>query len=187
MSGSQYYSQAVASANAYGVPPSLFTAVINAESGFNPNAYNASSGAAGIAQFIPSTAQSFGIDPYNPSGALNAAAQYLSQLYQRTGSWTGALLAYSGNTSGTTPYPGNPLVAQALAQTGEASGLNPAGSATQPGAAQATGAATTGSGCASFFTTPILCIEAGAAYVGYILLALVVLAVGFWAVARKSG
>lgn len=110
-SSSPYYAQAVQAAQTWGVPPGLFVQQIGAESGFNPNAVNSSSGATGIAQFLPSTAAQpgYGIssfDPTDPSASLNAAAAYDAALYKKTGSWTGALASYSGNSSGKA-YPGN--------------------------------------------------------------------------------
>ena len=110
-------------ANQYGVPTDIFTSVIQAESGFNPGAYNSSSGATGIAQILPSTAANPGfglspVDPTNPTDALQFAAQYLRALYNKLGSWTGALNAYSGNTSGGSPYPQSQAVQNALANNG---------------------------------------------------------------------
>lgn len=89
-------------ASEYGVPPAVLSWQINQESSGNPNAYNAQSGTAGIAQFSPSTAAEFGINPYDPTQAIPAAAQYDAQLYQQTGSWTGALTSY-GTLSGVPP------------------------------------------------------------------------------------
>lgn len=89
------YSSLIQSAAAqYGVPPALLAWQLNQESGGSPTAYNAQSGAAGIAQFIPSTAAQFGINPYDPTQAIPAAAQYDAQLYKQTGSWQGALTRY---------------------------------------------------------------------------------------------
>lgn len=85
-----------------GVPPTFFTQLIQDESSFNPNAVGpmTSTGqAVGIAQFMPGTAQSFGIDPTNPAQSLGAAATYLKQLYNKTGSWLGAANSY-GTTTG---------------------------------------------------------------------------------------
>lgn len=89
-----YSSLIQSAAQQYGVPPALLAWQINQESSGNANAYNAQSGAAGIAQFIPSTAAQFGINPYDPTQAIPAAAQYDAQLYQQTGSWQGALTRY---------------------------------------------------------------------------------------------
>jgi hypothetical protein len=97
---SPYYNDAVAAAQQYGVPVNLFLNQISVESGWNPTAINPSSGATGIAQFLPSTASNAGygispFDPTNPSASLNAAAQYDSALYAQTGSWGQALAAYA--------------------------------------------------------------------------------------------
>lgn len=77
-----------------GVSPSLLYAVLNQESGFNPNAVS-SAGAIGIAQFTPDTAKDFGIDPYDAQQSIEAAAKYLKQNYDRFGSWELSLAAYN--------------------------------------------------------------------------------------------
>lgn len=94
------YDTAIAAANAYGIPTDFFTKLINNESSFNPNAYNASSGAAGIAQFIPSTYTSKGIDPYDPDQSLYGAAKYISDIQRSTGSYVAAYKEYGGFKSG---------------------------------------------------------------------------------------
>lgn len=68
------------SAQNNGVPVALMAAEITKESGWNPNAYNAKSGATGIAQFEPPTAADLGIDPTDPNQAIPAMAQYLASL-----------------------------------------------------------------------------------------------------------
>lgn len=75
-----YVAMAREAARHYGIPEDLFCAQIQAESGWDPNAVS-SAGAQGIAQFMPDTAASFGIDPFNPAEALEAAAQYDRSLY----------------------------------------------------------------------------------------------------------
>lgn len=60
-----------------GISPELFVRQINVESSFNPNALSPS-GAEGIAQFMPKTAASLGIDPWNPTDALKGAAQLMA-------------------------------------------------------------------------------------------------------------
>jgi len=76
----QYAAQA---ASRWGINPDVFTAQIQQESGFNPNAQNGN--ATGIAQFMPKTASSFGLDPTDPYASLDAAAQYDAQLLGATG------------------------------------------------------------------------------------------------------
>ncbi len=100
MSYSGTYSSTIQqAATRWGVPPAVLGWQIQHESGGNPNAYNPSSGATGIAQFLPSTAAQpgYGIAPFDPTdpvASINAAAQYDAALYQQTGSWTGALQRY---------------------------------------------------------------------------------------------
>lgn len=102
----------------YGVPSDLFRSVIGAESSWNPYAYNLASGAAGLAQVLPSTAADpgYGVapvtNPYDPRQALRFAASYLAALRQRFGSWTAALQRYSGSSG--TPYPRSGAVQTAL-------------------------------------------------------------------------
>lgn len=82
-------------AAAAGVPLALFTAQAQQESGLNPAAYNAKSGATGLLQLEPVTAASLGVtNSLDPVQNANAGAQYLAQLYNRFGSWDEALAAY---------------------------------------------------------------------------------------------
>ena len=79
----------------YGISPVYFVRQIYAESGFNPNAYSPA-GAVGIAQFIPSTAASLGINPYDPVQALDGAAKYMARLSsQFGGDYAKGLAAYN--------------------------------------------------------------------------------------------
>lgn len=80
----------------YGINPALLAAVADTESSFNPSVVN-SIGAAGLFQFIPSTAKGFGINALDPGQATNAAASYIRQLLQQNnGNLEGALNGYSG-------------------------------------------------------------------------------------------
>jgi soluble lytic murein transglycosylase-like protein len=66
-----------------------------AESNFNPFAISPA-GAEGIAQFIPSTAASYGLaDPFDPVEAMEAEAHLMSDLIRRFGSPQLALAAYN--------------------------------------------------------------------------------------------
>jgi hypothetical protein len=107
------YAAAQSSAATYGVPSSLFTSIIAGESNWNPNAYNPASGASGLGQVLASTARApgYGVQPlsnaFDPQANLNFSAAYLAALYQKTGSWYGAVMSYSGTPVGGTPYRGN--------------------------------------------------------------------------------
>jgi len=99
----EYGGYAAAAAFTSGVPPDLFLAQIQQESGFDPNAFNPTgSTATGIGQFIPSTASAIGLDPNDPYASLDAAAQLDTQNYEQSGSWLGSLTAY-----GTLPSSGD--------------------------------------------------------------------------------
>ena len=71
------------------------------ESGFNPQAHSAA-GARGIWQLIPDTARRYGLrvnetvdDRLEPEGSTDAALSYLTDLYERFGSWYLAAAAYN--------------------------------------------------------------------------------------------
>jgi membrane-bound lytic murein transglycosylase D len=71
------------------------------ESGFNPQAHSAW-GAAGMWQLVPDTARRYGLrvddtvdERHDPEGSTNAALSYLSNLYERFGSWYLAIAAYN--------------------------------------------------------------------------------------------
>lgn len=64
----------------YGLQPALVLAVIEAESGFNPQARSAKN-AQGLMQLIPETAERFGVqDPYDPVQNLQGGMAYLRWL-----------------------------------------------------------------------------------------------------------
>ncbi len=91
---SQLVTIAEQDATAAGINPTYFVRQINLESGFNPNAVSPG-GAEGIAQFEPSTAAGLGIDPFNPTQALQAAAQMMARYYHQYGDYAKALAAYN--------------------------------------------------------------------------------------------
>lgn len=94
-----FKSLVLAAASTYSVPWQLMAAEIAQESAWDPNAYNAASGATGIAQFEPATAAGLGIDPMDPNQAIPGMARYLSQLNTQLSAagysqWSYTLAAY---------------------------------------------------------------------------------------------
>lgn len=69
-----------------GINPRIFKAMIRAESDFNPNA-GSTAGARGIAQFMPGTAPSYGVnlDDGLVTDDLNGAAKYIKEMLGKTG------------------------------------------------------------------------------------------------------
>lgn len=91
----QYREPILRSAARWGVPPALMAGQLMAESGFDPNA-GSPAGAQGIAQFMPSTAATYGLtNPYDPVAAIDAEAHLMSDLLHRFGSPELALAAYN--------------------------------------------------------------------------------------------
>lgn len=79
----------------WNVSAALLAAQLMAESNFNPFA-TSPAGALGIAQFIPSTAATYGLrDPFDPVAAIEAQAHLMSDLIRRFGSPALALAAYN--------------------------------------------------------------------------------------------
>ncbi|HEX3324331.1 MAG TPA: transglycosylase SLT domain-containing protein [Solirubrobacterales bacterium] len=79
----------------WNVSAALLAAQLMAESNFNPFAVSPA-GAQGIAQFIPGTAASYGLDdPFDPVAAIDAQAHLMSDLIRELGSPELALAAYN--------------------------------------------------------------------------------------------
>jgi len=93
------------------VPEALLNAVASTESSFQPGAVS-SAGAEGLMQLMPSTATSLGVDPFNPSQAVSAAAHLLSNYHQQFGSWSLALAAYNAGPAAVKAYSGVPPYSQ---------------------------------------------------------------------------
>lgn len=86
--------------------PEEFIYLLAAESGFQPTAYSPS-GAAGLWQFMPATGKERGLrvdaqidERYHAEKATRAAARYLKNAYQQTGSWFLAAAAYNMGLTG---------------------------------------------------------------------------------------
>jgi hypothetical protein len=110
----QYVHTIEAAAASNGIPPALLAALVSHESGFDPTAVS-SAGAEGIAQFMPGTAAGMGIDPDDPTEAINAAAKLLGSYTAQFGSYADALAAYDAGSSAVERYGGVPPYAETQA------------------------------------------------------------------------
>jgi len=85
----------LSSAARWNVSAAVLAAQLMAESNFNPYAVSPA-GAQGIAQFIPSTAEAYGLsDPFDPEAAIDAQAHLMSDLMRQFGAIPLALAAYN--------------------------------------------------------------------------------------------
>jgi hypothetical protein len=92
---SRFRAPLLRSASTWNVSAALLAAQLMAESNFNPYA-SSPAGAQGIAQFIPSTAASYGLrDPFDSDEAIDAEAHLMSDLIHQFGSPQLALAAYN--------------------------------------------------------------------------------------------
>lgn len=86
----------------HGLQPGLLNAVMMQESGGRADAVSPK-GARGWFQFMPQTAQAYGVqDPTDFTQSATGAAKYLGNLYKQFGNWEDALRAYNwgeGNLS----------------------------------------------------------------------------------------
>ena len=68
-------------ADKHNIPPSILAGLLEQESGYIPEVVKgirkSKSGAIGVGQFLPKTAEDMGVDPYDPESSINGAAKYL--------------------------------------------------------------------------------------------------------------
>jgi soluble lytic murein transglycosylase-like protein len=94
------------------VDPLLATAIFKQESGFSMNALS-SQGAIGIAQLMPDTATSLGVNPYDPLQNIDGGIHYLRlqlDCFAGYGAWaaTYAVAAYNAGPKAVQEYGGVP-------------------------------------------------------------------------------
>ena len=98
-------------AQKYGIPVSIFQALITLESAWDPDARGIS-GAIGLTQVMPDTAKSMGFDPVrlarDPVMQLKAGAKYLSKMYDLFNNWEHALAAYNAGPHNVRKHKGIP-------------------------------------------------------------------------------
>ena len=102
-----YKPMAEAAARKYGIPTDLFNRLVQQESGWNPRA-RSHAGAIGLAQLMPATARTLGVNPRDPKQNLDGGARYLAQQYRKFGSWRLALAAYNAGPLAVAKYNGVP-------------------------------------------------------------------------------
>lgn len=78
----------------WGIPPTVLAGIAYVESRFQNDAVS-QAGAVGMMQFLPSTAASMGVNPHDPSSAIDGAARYLRTALDRFGSLDMAIGAYN--------------------------------------------------------------------------------------------
>lgn len=103
--------QALETAKKYNIPPKLFFALIQQESGWNYMAVSRA-GAVGLTQVMPFNLEAWGYDieafKNSPTDQLDVGAKYLSKQYQKFGSWDLALAAYNAGPGAVRRYGGIP-------------------------------------------------------------------------------
>lgn len=91
----------------FGVPVDIFLKLVQQESGWNASA-KSHKGALGLAQLMPATARSLGVNAHDPQENLEGGARYLATQFRTFGSWRLALAAYNAGPDAVKKYGGVP-------------------------------------------------------------------------------
>ena len=81
-------------------------------------------GAQGLMQFMPATAKGLGVDPLDPSSAIDGAARYLSSLKDQFGSTDLALAAYNAGPAAVSRHPATSRLPKSYATAARFSSAN---------------------------------------------------------------
>lgn len=134
MSYEAYGGLARAAARKYNIDPDVFLRQITQESGWDEDVVRgrrvSPAGALGIAQFMPRTAESLGVNPLDPASALDGAARYMRGFLDTyKGNYRTALAAYNAGPGNVAKYGGVPPFAETQRYVSNILGGNTEGSA----------------------------------------------------------
>jgi soluble lytic murein transglycosylase-like protein len=103
----RYLSVIDSAATAYGVDPALVRAIIEVESGYEPDAVSPK-GAMGLMQLMPETARQYGVsNPFDPKANIDAGTRHLRSLLDRY-DVSRALAAYNAGAGAVERFGGVP-------------------------------------------------------------------------------
>jgi soluble lytic murein transglycosylase-like protein len=114
VSGVPYASLFNQAATRHGVSAKLLAAVAKVESGYDPRAVSPA-GAQGLMQIMPATAAGLGVNPLDPTQAVDGAARILAGNLREFGSLPLALAAYNAGGGAVRRYDGIPPFAETQA------------------------------------------------------------------------